>query len=99
MGLSVCITCDGGADLADALDAVLEAPVSRVECMNVCTRPACLSLRAPGKVAYLFGDVTRADAPNVPTLLALYDSTKDGIIEDARALGDLRMKLIGRIPA
>lgn len=99
MGLSICITCAGGADLADALDAVLNAPVRRVECMNVCTKPACLSLRAPGKAAYLFGDVTRGDAPNVPTLLALYDAAADGIIDDARALGDLRMKLIGRIPA
>lgn len=95
--LSVCITCKGGAELADTLDGVVA--VNRVDCMNVCTRPACLSVRDTGKAAYLFGDVTPDMADNVTTLLDLYEGAEGGIVADARPIGALRFCLIGRIPA
>lgn len=95
--LSVCIGCDGGAALADALSA--SVPINRVVCMNVCTRPACVSLREEGKLAYLFGDVRADMAPEVHRLLALYDADETGAISDARPLGSLRHCLIGRLPA
>ncbi|MFY0680791.1 MAG: DUF1636 family protein [Thalassovita sp.] len=98
--LSVCMSCAGGRDLADALDQELPAPyqVNRVSCMNVCTRPASVSLRQTGKHAYLFGDVTPAMAENVATLVTLFDAEETGAIADARPLGPLRFCLIGRIP-
>ncbi|MDA5095427.1 DUF1636 family protein [Aliiroseovarius sp. KMU-50] len=95
--LAVCVTCEGGVALADRLEETI--PVTRVECMNVCTRPACLSVREEGKAAYLFGDVTTALAPNVLTFLDLYASSEGGIMTDARPIGDLRFQLIGRLPA
>jgi len=94
--LSVCINCDGGVALADAVSEF--ADVSRVDCMNVCTRPACLSLRAEGKMAYLFGDVRADKAQEVRALLKLYSAAETGCIEDARPLGSLRHCLIGRVP-
>jgi predicted metal-binding protein len=94
--LSVCINCDGGEALADAVSAFAE--VTRVDCMNVCTRPACLSLRDEGKMAYLFGDVSADMAKQVHALLKMYSTAETGEIEDARPLGPLRHCLIGRLP-
>lgn len=98
--LSVCITCAGGADLSEALDQALplDRRVNRVECMNICTRPASVSLRQVGKHAYLFGDVTPAMAAEVSTLVTLYEADEIGLIDDARPLGPLRFCLIGRVP-
>ncbi len=95
--VSVCIGCEGGHALADALE--VQHPVARVECMNVCSNPACLSVRDTGKAAYLFGGVSADLAENVTTFLALYEAAEAGIVADARPIGDLRFKLIGRIPA
>lgn len=95
--LAVCVSCDGGAALADRLEETL--PVTRVECMNVCTRPASVSVREEGKAAYLFGDMTAELAPNILTFLDLYASSEGGIIADARPIGEMRFHLIGRLPA
>lgn len=95
--LSVCITCDGGVALAEALEA--RVPVQRVACMNVCDKPACVSVREGGKPAYLFGNVTPAMADEVVTFLRLFDEAEAGNVTDARPLAQLRFCLIGRIPA
>ncbi|HBZ44777.1 MAG TPA: hypothetical protein DEO85_12115 [Maritimibacter sp.] len=95
--LAVCVTCQGGADLANTLEETVQ--VTRTECMNVCTRPATVSVREEGKAAYLFGDVTRDLAPDVLTFLDLYASSVGGIVTDARPIGELRFLLIGRLPA
>lgn len=94
--VSVCTGCAGGGALASAL--AQEMPVTKVACMNVCTRPACLAVRAEGKAAYLFGDVSEDMTPEIHALLGLYEAAPDGIIHDARPLGALRFCLIGRIP-
>lgn len=95
--VSVCTGCDGGEALAKALSAHI--PVARVDCMNVCANPACVSVRDEGKAAYLFGGVSADLAENVARFLALYDAAEAGIVSDARPIGELRFKLIGRIPA
>lgn len=95
--VSVCVGCDGGAALADALSG--DIAINRVECMNVCTRSACLSVRQTGKAAYLFGNVSVKMADNVRAFLNLYEATATGMIDDARPIGELRFCLIGRIPA
>ncbi|RME16973.1 MAG: DUF1636 domain-containing protein [Alphaproteobacteria bacterium] len=94
--VSVCVSCAGGSALADAL--ARDVAINRVDCMNVCTKPACLSVREAGKAAYLFGDVSAEMADNVRTFLGLYEDAEAGIIEDARPIGKLRFCLIGRIP-
>ncbi|MGH1424559.1 MAG: DUF1636 family protein [Pseudooceanicola sp.] len=99
--ISICGECDGaGADLVAALDGQLpnDVAVRLSDCMNVCSRPLTLAARAKGKAVYLFGDVTRADAPGIIAFAKLYTDAPDGIIQDARPLGPLRMRLIGRIP-
>jgi predicted metal-binding protein len=95
--VAVCIGCDGGTALAEALEARM--PVTRAHCMNACARPVCLSVREEGKAAYLFGDVDPALVDEVELFLELFDAAKKGIVTDARPLGELRFKLIGRIPA
>ncbi len=93
--VTVCIGCEGGAALAAALGDQAQT----VACMNVCDQPATVSLRAAGKWAYLFGNVTPAMAAEVSALAALYDAAADGDITDARSIPQLRHCLIGRVPA
>lgn len=93
--VSVCVNCEGGTALADALGP----EVRRAGCMNACNKPPCLSVREDGKAAYLFGEVGPELAPEVALFLDLYDAARGGVITDARSLVNLRFRLIGRIPA
>lgn len=102
--VTVCASCPAGqAGLAKALKAAIETSGSKatlrgVDCMSGCTRPSTVAFRAPGKTAYLFGDLGPADIPDLLTFLKLYDASPDGTFADARPLGALRMKAIARIP-
>lgn len=100
----ICRSCPAGrAGLAALLrDAVgradFGASVEEVECMSGCTRPSTVAFRAEGKTAYLFGDVTAGDLPDMLAFLRLYAASPDGNFADARPLGGLREKAIARIP-
>jgi predicted metal-binding protein len=101
--LTVCTSCELGASgFADRLRAALPAtpPVSvkTVECMSGCPRPSTLSVRATGKTAYLFGDLTETDLPQILAFVQLYADSPDGNFPDARVIGDLRLKALARIP-
>lgn len=102
--VTVCASCPAGqAGLARALRTALDQSGLRtslrgVDCMSGCTRPSTVAFRAPGKTAYLFGDLGPDDIPNLLTFLRLYDASPDGTFADARPLGDLRAKAIARIP-
>ena len=72
--------------------------VRDTECMSGCTRPTTLAFRAPGKMAYLFGDIAESDLPDVLIFARLYLAADDGTLADARAIGTLRTKAIARIP-
>ena len=80
------------------IGAELSFDISETDCMSGCTRPSTLAFRAPGKTAYLFGDITQDDLPDLVTFARLYLAAADGNLDDARALGDLRLKAIARIP-
>ena len=101
--ISICAGCLGAG--AEALAATLRARVPAAEvalasCMNVCGQPATVSLRAEGKAAYLFAGVDVAgQIEEIVAMAGLYAAAPDGMIEDARPLGDLRLCLVGRIPA
>jgi predicted metal-binding protein len=103
--LTVCASCPmGRGGLADRLrsETATEATwlsVATVDCMSGCTRPSTLAIRAPGKTAYLLGDLDEGDLPLVHRFLHLYRESKTGDFADARCLGDLRFKAIARIPA
>lgn len=105
MKITLCSTCDlGKTDFAAALRIALQtaeipADIVGVDCMSGCTRASTIAFRAPGKTAYLFGDLTAEDLPDLITFARLYAASSDGILTDARPIGALRTKAIARIPA
>lgn len=104
MKVTLCTSCGlGRSGFADTLGAALKqagirAEIGGVDCMSGCTRPSTIAFRAAGKTAYLFGDLTEADLPDLVTFARLYDAAPDGTLADARPLGALRQKAIARIP-
>lgn len=96
--VSVCGGC-GGGPLVGLLQARL-AEVALVECMHVCGKPVAVSFRGAGKAAYLFAGVDpQTQVDEIVTFAGLYAVAKGGIVEDARPCGQLRLCLVGRIPA
>ena len=79
-------------------DGLPDLEVEGVDCMSGCTRAQTVAFRAPGKVAYLFGDITAADMDELENFSRLYAASPDGTFADARVLGTLRTKAIARIP-
>lgn len=57
-----------------------------------------MAFRATGKTAYLFGDLTAGDLPDILSFLHAYAASPDGNFTDARILGGLRHKALARIP-
>lgn len=101
MKLHVCTSCSlGRAGFAETLRQTMPPTVQvlEVECMSGCTRDQTLAFRAPGKTAYLFGDITEADLPDLHNFVRAYAASPDGTFPDARILGALRTKAIARIP-
>ena len=98
----LCLGCAAGReDLTAVLEPVLAAAgvaLTQTGCMSGCARPMTLAFRAPGKTAYLFGDLGPADVPDLARFARLYVESPDGTFADARTLGGLRMKAIARIP-
>lgn len=92
-----------GAVMADRLRGLLADTATEVrltDCMIVCGDPVTVSVRAEGKAAYLFSGVDpETQVSEVATFVRLYAATPDGIVEDVRPCGDLRFRLLGRIPA
>ena len=101
---TVCRSCAAGqAGFADRLrhavaSAGLALDVRDIDCMSGCSRPTTLAFRAPGKTAYLFGDIGDGDLPGILVFARLYLRSPDGNLADARPLGVLREKAIARIP-
>jgi predicted metal-binding protein len=95
----VCATCTpDGAFTQVVRDALPGRTVEPIDCMSGCTRAQCVAFRSPGKTAYLFGEITEKDLPELETFARLYEQTTDGNFPDARVLGNLRTKAIARIP-
>lgn len=100
MNITLCASCAlGQAGFAATLQAALPgAQVTTTDCMSGCTRPSAIAFRAPGKTAYLFGDITADDLPDLVSFTRHYAASPDGNFADARILGPLRLKAIARIP-
>lgn len=102
--ITLCASCElGRAGFAATLDAALRKEglaeeIGTVDCMSGCTRPSTIAFRAPGKTAYLFGDLTAADLADLVTFARAYAASEDGNLPDARLIGGLRFKAIARIP-
>ncbi|MBY6068162.1 DUF1636 domain-containing protein [Leisingera aquaemixtae] len=103
--LTLCRTCrDADPALFGQVAAALEeagvaARLQQVDCMSGCKRPQTLAVRQSGKTAYLFGEITAKDLPDILTFLRMYQDSANGDFADARPLGQLRFKAIARIPA
>ena len=104
MKVFVCTTCSLGRDgflgrVQQAFTAAGEtAEIAGIDCMSGCTRDQTLAFRSPGKVAYLFGNLTDDDLPELVAFARLYAASADGNFADARVLGELRLKAVARIP-
>ena len=99
MKMFVCVTCSVDGGFVDAMRKSLpEVDVAGVDCMSGCERAQTVAFRSPGKVAYLFGDITMADMDELRRFARLYAASDDGTFADARVLGNLRTKAIARIP-
>ncbi len=97
--MMVCTTCANDSTFLDAAKIGMgNVTVTPVDCMSGCTRAQTVAFRETGKVAYLFGDITSADLPDLRNFAALYAASSDGTFADARILGALRLKAIARIP-
>lgn len=105
--ITICGGCRPGEGeaLAEGLrgrlaEAGLATEVGVVDCMIVCAKPVSVAVRAEGKAAYLFSGVDpAAQAAEIVAFARLYAEAKGGIVEDARPCGDLRFRLVGRVPA
>ena len=99
MKVFVCTDCESDDGFSEALRTGLpKLEVTGIACMSGCTRPQTVAFRAPGKVAYLFGDLTIDDIDELRRFAMLYATSADGTFADARVLGALRTKAIARIP-
>lgn len=95
----VCTSCTADGGFLDVMRAELDGvDVSGVDCMSGCRRAQTVAFRAPGKVAYLFGDITADDMDDLRRFVTLYGASPDGTFSDARVLGGLRDKAMARIP-
>ena len=105
MRVILCGSCAlGQSGFAEPLGIALEqagiiADITLTDCMSGCTRASTIAFRDTGKTAYLFGEITADDLPDLMTFARLYHATVDGNLTDARPLGALRTKAIARIPA
>ncbi len=99
MKVFVCATCTVDGGFVDVMrDGLPNLNVISVDCMSGCTRAQTVAFRSPGKVAYLFGDITADDMVDLQNFAQLYQASQDGTFADARVLGNLRTKAIARIP-
>ncbi|NNK15880.1 MAG: DUF1636 domain-containing protein [Sulfitobacter sp.] len=99
MKMFVCQTCTEDGAIVEVLrDGLRDVEVEAVSCMSGCKRPQTVAFREAGKVAYLFGDVSEADLPDLQAFVDHYARSPDGTFEDARVIGNLRTKAIARIP-
>ncbi len=99
MKVHVCTSCSEDSGFLSTVQAALpDLDVAGVDCMSGCTRAQTVAFRSPGKVAYLFGEITVEDMDALRTFAQLYAASPDGTFADARVLGALRTKAIARIP-
>ncbi|MEQ9481157.1 DUF1636 domain-containing protein [Coleofasciculus sp. F4-SAH-05] len=81
-----------------------EFKLQPVECMSACSRPCAVSLAAPSKHTYLFGDLP-VDVETLPATAAaildcasLYHSKPDGLLPWSKRPEPLKKGILARIP-
>ena len=95
----ICAGCDGkGAAIGAALQE-RGLPVQWTECLSVCDAPLTVAAQGNGRATYVFSDISNADLDDLVSFSKEYGAADKGWIIDARPLGDLRFKLVTRVPA
>lgn len=98
----VCSECPAGAQRLAMIAAELAGAGCAVRaptCLAGCRSGGSVAIRAPGRMAWLFGPVAAEDLADLHRFLELYRSDPRGEIHDARPLERLRFKALARIPA
>ncbi|MCX7643670.1 MAG: DUF1636 domain-containing protein [Rhodobacteraceae bacterium] len=110
--LLVCTTCRAGEPLREDLPVrgsrllaaltALGAPqgvvIRGVECLSACSRGATVALAAPGRWAYVYGEMTEADAPEILAGAARYAGAPDGIVPWRERPEIFRKRSLARLP-
>ena len=110
--LYVCVTCRAEGDLSeiragrrlhDALAAQFgtdpAVSVVPVECLSACRRPCAVSLAAPGKWTYVYGDLpAEGAAPVVAGTARLYAAAPDGLIPWKLRADAVKKGAVARVP-
>ena len=110
--LYVCVTCRAEGDasqiragrrLHDALAAGLAddraVAVVPVECLSVCRRPCTVSLAAPGKWTYVYGDLPAETAvPTIVEAARLYAAAPEGLIPWKLRSEPIKKGVVARVP-
>ena len=115
--ITICTTCRdgreahsetrGGARLAGHVVEEharrLEIPVNLrgVRCMSQCKRSCIVSLGAPGKFTYVFGDLDPNDQTHIAALFELaekFAARDDGFLERNERPQALQANILGRLP-
>ena len=78
----------------------LDIIVKPVDCLNVCSAPAAMSLQAAGLASYVFSDINvEEDGEAILATCKAHLNAESGWIEDATQCGRLRFCLVARLPA
>ena len=84
---------------------VNEFTIKPVECMSACTRACAIALTAPGKITYLFGDLSPS-AETLPATSAavlecasLYFTKPDGLMAWSERPKLLQKGILAKIPS
>lgn len=115
--LSICMTCRdgreddhetrGGSRLAERILAQLkvQAPanlrIRGVRCMSQCKRSCIVSLSAPERFTYVFGDLDPQEDIHVDALfelVSLYSDAEEGFLERKDRPEPLQASILGRLP-
>lgn len=88
----------GEAIAADpaAADRIIVEPV---ECLSVCKRPCTVSITAPGRWTYVYGDVdAAAHAGALVAFADQYRATADGLVPWRERPDFIRKGVVARVP-
>ncbi|TVQ53609.1 MAG: DUF1636 domain-containing protein [Rhodobacteraceae bacterium] len=72
-----------------------------VRCMSQCKRPCVAALTAPGRFAYIFGDLDPENREHADALLALaplHAAAPEGFLRREARPEALRARILGRLP-
>ncbi|MGQ3356774.1 MAG: DUF1636 family protein [Phreatobacter sp.] len=88
-----------GEALAANTDAGVRVVVEPVECLSVCKRPCTVSITAPGRWTYVYGDVdAAAHAGPLIAFATQYVATADGLVPWRERPEFIRKGVVARIP-